>query len=277
MAFRTEESAIGFGSHCGAEVQAKHATHLIVEFFLGVFPLKDETLVGIGQIIAVVGVSLTHSESVGPRAELHVQAVCDGFVGIVGTSPVTDYNTVKFPVLLENTVKQNLVMTVVLVFIQVVGAHDAPCVALLYGSLEGRQINFVQGTVGHFHIDLMTVFLLGDDIRNTRDMLARLHGWSDNSSSKAGSSIKGITEEQSDLLISYVNAMRLDLSVNRVKIQQIADAVSAVPELNNIAKSQLSQLQTLVSLAQYRNGKLDDMYSWMKSVTKEGGTKHLSV
>ena len=71
--------------------------------------------------------------------------------------------------------------------------------------------------------------------------------------------------------------MRLDLSVNRVKIQQIADAVSAVPELNNIAKSQLSQLQTLVSLAQYRNGKLDDMYSWMKSVTKEGGTKHLSV
>ena len=119
--------------------------------------------------------------------------------------------------------------------------------------------------------------LLGDEMRNTRDILARLYGWSDNSSSKAGSSIKGITEEQSDLLISYVNAMRLDLSVNRVKIQQIADAVSAVPELNNIAKSQLSQLQTLVSLAQYRNGKLDDMYSWMKSVTKEGGTKHLSV
>lgn len=119
--------------------------------------------------------------------------------------------------------------------------------------------------------------LLGDEMRNTRDILARLYGWSDNSSSKAGSSIKGITEEQSDLLISYVSAMRLDLSVNRVKIQQIADAVSAVPELNNIAKSQLSQLQTLVSLAQYRNGKLDDMYSWMKSVTKEGGTKHLSV
>ncbi|WP_424785370.1 hypothetical protein [Prevotella pallens] len=33
----------------------------------------------------------------------------------------------------------------------------------------------------------------------------------------------------------------------------------------------------LVSLAQYRNGRLDDMYDWMRSVTKEGGTKHLAV
>ena len=47
--------------------------------------------------------------------------------------------------------------------------------------------------------------------------------------------------------------------------------------MSGIAQSQLSQLTTLVTLAQYRNGRLDDMYDWMRSVTKEGGTKHLAI
>ena len=100
---------------------------------------------------------------------------------------------------------------------------------------------------------------------------------SQNGSSSIGNSIKSVTEETANILASYLNAIRLDVSVDRVNIQKIADVVANMPEMNGIAQSQLTQLTTLVSLAQYRNGRLDDMYSWMRSVTKEGGTKHLSV
>ena len=82
---------------------------------------------------------------------------------------------------------------------------------------------------------------------------------SQNGSSSIDNSIKSVTEETANILASHLNAIRLDM-----------------PEMRGIAQSQLTQLTTLVSLAQYRNGRLDDMYSWMQSVTKEGGTKHLS-
>ena len=117
-----------------------------------------------------------------------------------------------------------------------------------------------------------------EQARQTRDVLKKIYGWSDkDSKSRAGSNIKGITENTADIIASYLNAIRLDVSVDRPNIQKIADAVASMPEMSGIAQSQLSQLTTLVTLAQYRNGRLDDMYDWMRSVTKEGGTKHLAV
>lgn len=119
---------------------------------------------------------------------------------------------------------------------------------------------------------------LSEQARQTRDVLKKLYGWSDkDSKSRAGSNIKGITENTGDIIASYLNAIKLDVSVDRPNIQRIADAVASMPEMSGIAQSQLSQLTTLVTLAQYRNGRLDDMYDWMRSVTKEGGTKHLAV
>lgn len=119
---------------------------------------------------------------------------------------------------------------------------------------------------------------LSEQARLTRDVLKKIYGWSDkDSKSRSGSNIKGITENTGDIIASYLNAIKLDVSVDRPNIQKIADAVASMPEISGIAQSQLSQLTTLVTLAQYRNGRLDDMYDWMRSVTKEGGTKHLSV
>ena len=100
---------------------------------------------------------------------------------------------------------------------------------------------------------------------------------SQNGSSSIGNSIKSVTEETANILASYLNAIKLDVSVDRVNIQKITDAVANMPEKSGIVHSQLTQLTTLVSLAQYRNGRLDEMYNWMRSVTKEGGTKHLAV
>ena len=47
-----------------------------------------------------------------------------------------------------------------LVFIEIVGTHDAPSLTLLHGSLEGRQVDLMQGTVGDDDVHLMTIFLV---------------------------------------------------------------------------------------------------------------------
>lgn len=96
-------------------------------------------------------------------------------------------------------------------------------------------------------------------------------------SSSATNSVKSITEETADLLCSYVNDIRLNVSVDRENIKLISDAVKSVPELNVIARSQLTAMNQLVSLAEYRNRMLDDMYSWMRSVTRESGSKSLRL
>nr|DAE95588.1 MAG TPA: Tape measure domain protein [Caudoviricetes sp.] len=76
-------------------------------------------------------------------------------------------------------------------------------------------------------------------IEATRDFLKKTYGWSDNSSSSSRNSVKGITEEEADLGLSYLNAIRLDCSVIR------AEQAKYYPEMSEIAKSQLSQLHTI--------------------------------
>ena len=80
---------------------------------------------------------------------------------------------------------------------------------------------------------------LSKQIEATRDYLKKVYGWSDNSSSSSRNSVKSITEETADLLCSYVNEIRLDCSVMR------AEQAKYYPEMSEIAKSQLSQLNTI--------------------------------
>lgn len=80
---------------------------------------------------------------------------------------------------------------------------------------------------------------LSKQIEATRDYLKKTYGWSDNSSSSSRNSIKGITEETGDLIASYLNSIRLDCSVMR------AEQAKYYPEMSEIAKSQLSQLNAI--------------------------------
>lgn len=107
-----------------------------------------------------------------------------------------------------------------------------------------------------------------DSITGILDALKE-KGWdlSENGTLSVSNSIKNITEDAADILASYLNSIRLDVSVNRENLRLILIAVQSVPEMNNIARSQLTQLTTLVTLAEARNSKLDDMYSWMNKVT----------
>ena len=107
-----------------------------------------------------------------------------------------------------------------------------------------------------------------ENITNILDALKE-KGWdlSENGTLSVSNSVKNITEDTADILASYLNSIRLDCSVNRENLRLILVAVQSVPEMNNIARSQLTQLTTLVALAEARNSKLDDMYSWMNKVT----------
>ena len=60
---------------------------------------------------------------------------------------------------------------------------------------------------------------------------------SQNGSSSIDNSIKSVTEETANILASYLNAIRLDVSVDRVNIQKIADAVANMPEMSGIVHS----------------------------------------
>lgn len=80
---------------------------------------------------------------------------------------------------------------------------------------------------------------LSKQIEATRDYLKKTYGWSDNSSSSSRNSVKGITEEEVDLGLSYLNAIRLDCSVIR------AEQAKYYPEMSETAKSQLTQLNAI--------------------------------
>lgn len=94
-------------------------------------------------------------------------------------------------------------------------------------------------------------------------------GWdfSESGSSSATSTIKGVTEETADLLAAYLNAIRLDVSVNRENIKAIATNVSLLPAMSEIQKSQLAAMNQLVTLAQVRNDRIDEIVTWTRKVS----------
>jgi hypothetical protein len=71
-------------------------------------------------------------------------------------------------------------------------------------------------------------------------------------SASSSSSIKSMTEETADLLLSYVNAIRGDVSVNRELQTKIAANIDLLPVMSVTAQAQLQQL-TAISQNTLRN------------------------
>ena len=94
-------------------------------------------------------------------------------------------------------------------------------------------------------------------------------GWdfSESGSSSTTNTINGVTEETADLLAAYLNAIRLDVSVNRENIKAIATNVSLLPAMSEIQKSQLAAMNQLVTLAQVRNDRIDEIVTWTRKVS----------
>ena len=94
-------------------------------------------------------------------------------------------------------------------------------------------------------------------------------------SSSARSSIEGVTENTADLLASYLNAIRLDVSVNRNTLSEILIAVQSQSDMPVIARAQLQQLQLIVqhtSKTAENTARISDLYDLIKANTL-GGNK----
>lgn len=97
------------------------------------------------------------------------------------------------------------------------------------------------------------------------------YDFSTTSSKSLSSGIKSITEDTADILASYVNDIRLNVSVDRANIQLIADAASKLPTMSVIAKSQLTALESISQNTLRNADAADQMLSLFKAITN--GTK----
>lgn len=119
---------------------------------------------------------------------------------------------------------------------------------------------------------------INDATENITAILERLKDMgldlSENGDGSVTNGIKNITEETADILASYVNAIRLDVSVNRAQVKDIGELLKMrLPEMGQIQKAQLGQLTQIVMLAEARNEKLDRMMDWMNAVSTSGRKK----
>lgn len=82
---------------------------------------------------------------------------------------------------------------------------------------------------------------LAEQLRNSRDYLKDLYGWSDSNSSSMSSSIKGMPEQTGDLVAAYLNAIRADVSV----IRQLSTVY--LPKIDITTEAQLQQLNMIAA------------------------------
>ena len=100
----------------------------------------------------------------------------------------------------------------------------------------------------------------------------------ENGSSSLANSIKGINEEEIGLLSSYLNSIRLYCAEDNANLKQLTELTKSVlPDISVIARSQLTSINQLVTLAEYRNGRLDEIYSWMRSITNGTGARSIRI
>ena len=160
MCFGTQESLCTVVVHRGTEEQSEYPTHLLVEFLSGTFSLQYLIFICISKVIQVVGIRHSVSHTVGPRAELHIQTISDSLIGVMCSAPVAKHHTVEPPVVLKNLIKKYGIMTAVLTLIAVIGTHESPHPAFLYGSFECRKVNLVQRSVANHNIHVESVLLV---------------------------------------------------------------------------------------------------------------------
>ena len=146
--------------HRRAIEKAQHPTHLVIQLLGGKHPFTYQFLVVGGQVVVVVGIRGTERQAVGPCAKLHIQAIHHRLTGIMTTTPVGNHHTIILPILFQDLIQQDIIMTVVLILVEVVRPHQAPGTTLADSSLEGRQVDLMQCPVGNDHVYLMPVFLI---------------------------------------------------------------------------------------------------------------------
>lgn len=111
--------------------------------------------------------------------------------------------------------------------------------------LEGSMPKVLEFINDYMNNEVATkVPILSDSYEKLNQMLGGSLKDSTSASSSMTISAQGLTEETGDLLASYVNAIRADVSISRGYIQSLVEI--SIPQMNAVAESQLRQLNAIV-------------------------------
>lgn len=104
------------------------------------------------------------------------------------------------------------------------------------------------------------------------EQIANRHGDTirDDSGSSASSSIKNVTESTADLLASYINAIRADVSVNKATLMQLLTVVQGQSEMPVIAREQLVQLEQIARNTNKNANFAENIYNLLHSLAPDG-------
>ena len=104
------------------------------------------------------------------------------------------------------------------------------------------------------------------------EQIANRHGDTirDDSGSSASSSIKNVTESTADLLASYINAIRADVSVNKATLMQLLTIIQGQSEMPVIARAQLVQLEQIARNTNKNANFAENIYNLLHSLAPDG-------
>lgn len=108
---------------------------------------------------------------------------------------------------------------------------------------------------------------LAKDVDAMRDILRDMYDWNDNSSSSASNVISGITEEEANLGLSYLNSIRADVSVNRENISKIYQSVGVIPQMNATVRQQLATLEYIAECSMRNADAAEEIRDMFRAVT----------
>ena len=132
-----------------------------------------------------------------------------------------------------------------------------PAMAGLRGKLFGEGGIFSEDSAGGTHVTEKESVILAKSLKELRSKIEGSQEiWDEineqtggilntqERSSSLSASIQNITESTADLLGSYLNAVRADVSINRTYMQKIAEV--DMPRISMTAEAQLRQLEQIV-------------------------------
>lgn len=90
------------------------------------------------------------------------------------------------------------------------------------------------------------------------------------SSSSITASAKSLTEETGDLVASYLNAIRLDVSATRATIMELLKVAQGQDEMPVIARAQLAQLEAIANYTRRNADAAERIYNILHSVAPDG-------
>lgn len=126
---------------------------------------------------------------------------------------------------------------------------------------------------GRLFADLNNIFLglqdrvsMANSFMDSWNDIAKIYGYNmkDSASSSLSSGIKGVTEDTADLLASYINAIRADVSLNRGYLQRLVEEV--IPTMSASMNLSLAELRGIRSTLDAISSSIDRIDERMDDV-----------